>query len=243
MNVRIAAFAMVFVLACGGTQAGKGDSSGAGGGGDDTVDPIGGGGGDTTAVATDAGPTDAAGPVEPEAAVTFVLANTADEDLVFSIDKGWQPVIFAFSGKPPKAVPIVMFAKHCTASCDAVEEERCPYCPPPETAKAEREGEQRVVVAAGAEHRVPWDGGTFVYEKTTGTLEGKKAKCECWRRAEPAPATYTVRACGFRVTKEAGKQSKYQCVEGSMTLPPAETPMEVRLEFPAEKTGKKKKKK
>ncbi len=36
-------------------------------------------------------------------AVSFVLENHGKTDLSFAVDKGWQPVLFAYSGKPPKA--------------------------------------------------------------------------------------------------------------------------------------------
>lgn len=171
-----------------------------------------------------------AAPEEP-AAVTFRLVNQAKEDLVFSIDKGWQPVIFAFSGKPPKAKSIIMFPKFCTASCDAAAEERCPVCAEPEKVSDVKNAEQRQVVAAGASIEVPWDGEVYVYEKTKGTRDGKNKRCDCYRKEPVPPETYTVRACGLRITKTASSTTKYQCVDGTMMFP-AEGPQVVTLEFP-----------
>ena len=173
-------------------------------------------------------------PEEP-AAVTFRLVNQAKEDLVFSTDKGWQPVIFAFSGEPPNAKSILMFPKFCTASCDAAAEERCPYCPEPERVREVKDAEQREVVAAGASIEVPWDGEIYVYEKTRGTRDGKKKRCDCYRKELVPPETYTVRACGLRITKTASSTTKYQCVDGTMAFP-AEGPQVVTLEFPKPKS-------
>jgi hypothetical protein len=164
-------------------------------------------------------------------AVTFRLKNTAKEELVFSLDKGWQPVIFAFSGKPPKATPILMFPKFCTASCDLDEAERCPHCVEPDKVKDIKAAEKREVVAPGATLDVPWDGQVHVYENTRGKREGKSVKCECFRK-QPVPAeTYTVRACGLRITKSAKSSTRYQCVEATMSFP-AEGPQVVELDFP-----------
>jgi hypothetical protein len=174
-------------------------------------------------------PAEPAEPVPPASPFTFVLSNTAEEDLVFSMDKGWQPVLFAYSGKPPKAVPILMFSKWCTETCEADDEARCPSCPQPEKPRDIAAAEKREVAAAGSEVRVPWDGQVFVYEKTRAS--GKR--CECWKRAEPPAGEYTVKACGFRVSREPSKPSKMQCAETTMTLPPAATPVTVSLEFPA----------
>lgn len=169
---------------------------------------------------------------EEAPAVTFRLVNTAKEDLVFSVDKGWQPVIFAFSGEPPNAKSILMFPKFCTASCDAAAEERCPYCPEPENVREVKASEQRQVVAAGSSIDVPWDGEVFVYEKTRGKQDGRSKRCDCYRKQAVPPETYTVRACGLRLTKTAKRSTKYQCVDGSMSFP-AEGPQVVTLEFPA----------
>jgi hypothetical protein len=170
---------------------------------------------------------------EPEPpAVTFVLENThPDEDLVFSLDRGWQPVIFAYSGEPPNATPIIMFPKHCTAACDAEAEEICPDCPEPTNVQDIKAAQQREVVAPGETLEVPWDGEVFVYGATEGTRDGKPVSCDCYDK-EPVPEeTYTVRACGFRVTTEPNRPSTYQCVQGEMTLP-ADEPLVVELEFP-----------
>jgi hypothetical protein len=191
----------------------------------------------TTVEATpDAGP--------PPAPVTFEIKNTGSEDLSFNMNKGWQPVIFAWSGERGKsAKPIIMFEKFCTASCDSAEDAICPYCPPPENNKAARENQKYEHVAAGASLAVPWDGQAFVYEKAKGTQDGKKARCECYRKDDPPPEEYTVWACGLRLTDEAGVRTKPQCIEQKMTLPPAETPMVVTFEFPDPEPAKKSKKK
>lgn len=174
----------------------------------------------------DAMPADAG----PPPAVTFHIVNSAKTDLVFSVEKGWYIYLSAYSGKPPHAKPIVMFPKSCTASCDTADEERCPYCPEPEGVKEVKAAEQRVVVPAGESYDVPWDGQIFVYERTSGTTEGKQTTCNCYRN-EPAPAeTYTVRGCGLRLTDNAKTSSQLQCVFGEMTLPAAE-PLVVTLEL------------
>ncbi len=164
-------------------------------------------------------------------AVTFKVSNSAEDDLVFSLDRGWQPVIFAFSGTPPNATPIVMFPKFCTASCDLAESEICPYCPQPERVKDIRAAEKREILTSGGNLEVPWDGEVYVYKKARGKQNGKRAKCECFTKEPVAPETYTVRACGLRISKSSKKSSKYQCVEGSMTFP-SDLPQVVELEFP-----------
>ena len=166
------------------------------------------------------------------AAVTFVLENThPEQDLVFSLDRGWQPVIFAYSGEPPNATPILMFPKHCTAACDADEEERCPVCPEPTEVQDIKAAQKREVVAPGEILEVEWDAKVFVYRDAQGTRNGRSASCECYD-TEPVPEqTYTVRGCGFRVTTEPNRPSTYQCVQAEMTFP-ADGPLVVELEFP-----------
>jgi hypothetical protein len=213
------------VLACGGSK----QSGAAGGGG------LGEGGGDVdtgdrgTEPGEDGLPPDAAPPPAP---VTFVLKNSHTEDLAFNMNKGWQPNLIAFSGKPPKAKSILMFATHCTASCEASDEERCPLCEEPETAKAKIEAQKFETVAAGAELEVPWDGKVFVYEKTVGRQSGKKKKCQCYRTEEVPPGTYTVRAVGLRLTKQVGQNTQTQIVDSEMTLP-ADEPIRIELDFGA----------
>ena len=101
----------------------------------------------------------------PTSPVTFRLKNTAQQDLAFSIEKGWQHVVFAYSGVPPKAKPIVLFPTFCTAACDASAEEICPYCPEPESVKEIKAAEQRQIVKPGAFFDVPWDGCTTLTRK------------------------------------------------------------------------------
>ncbi len=168
----------------------------------------------------------------PAAAVTFRLQNQADEDLVFNIDKGWQAVIIAYSGQPPNAVPIVMFPKFCTASCDLDTAERCPYCPEPENVREVKAAEKHQVVPSQESFALPWDGQVLLYEDTSGSRDGRNLTCECHRK-QPVPAeTYTVRACGLRLTKSAKKSSKMQCATGTMAFP-AEGPQVVDLVFAA----------
>jgi len=241
MLVTWATAAMLLAGCGGGKQATRGDGVGdthANQDGDEV--PL---AGDGTA-GGDAGPGEAELPDAgaPPPAVIFRIVNSGADELSFNMNKGWQPVIFAWSGERGKgAKPIIMFDKFCTASCDLGEEEVCPYCPPPENNKAAREAQKYEHVAAGGSLDVPWDGLAYTYEKTRGLQEGKKKKCECWRKAEPPPEEYTVMACGQRLTDQANVHSAHQCVEAKMTLPPTETPMVVTFDFPKPDTGKKKK--
>jgi hypothetical protein len=174
----------------------------------------------------------------PPPAVTFVLKNSdAVQELAFNMDLGWQPNLFAYRGKPPKAVSILMFPKFCTESCEASDEDRCPTCPQPEKTQDILAAQKLEKVLPGDELEVPWDGKMFVYEKT----RAGKARCEC-HSAEPAPeGTYTVKACGLRLTTTAEERSRLQCAEAEMTLP-AEEPLRVELDFgtPAPPPGAKK---
>ncbi len=94
-------------------------------------------------------------------------------------------------------------------------------------------------VAAGEELEVPWDGKIFVYERGRGK---RKERCECHRTQEAPAGTYTVKACGLRLTTTAEERSQLQCVEGEMTLP-AEPGLRVELDFAAPRAVKKKKRK
>lgn len=172
--------------------------------------------------------TDGAGTAKANSApaVTFTLKNTHDEDLVLSLDKGWQPVIFAYSGKPPNAKSILMFPTHCTAACSAGDGERCPVCKAPEKVKDIKAAEKREVIAPGASLNVPWDGKTYVYEDTSA--DGRD--CKCFRRGEVPPETYTIKSCGLRITKSAKKSSRFQCVEAQAVFP-GDGPQVVELEF------------
>ncbi|HEU5059427.1 MAG TPA: hypothetical protein VFU21_22995 [Kofleriaceae bacterium] len=220
-------------LACGGSGKGeaKGPTAGESSGGD-LETPAGGGegggegeGGEATEGET---PTEAG----PPAAVTFVLKNSHDTELAFNMDRGWGINIFAYSGKPPKAKPILMFPKHCTTACDLDEAERCPVCPEPEKVKDIKAAQKMEKVAPGAVLEVPWDGKQLVYSKTKGAASGKSKKCECHAPEATPDGTYTVRACGLRLSTEVGKDTQIQCVEGSMTLP-SEEPIRVEFDFGA----------
>jgi len=165
-----------------------------------------------------------------QARVTFVLKNSHSEELAFNMDRGWQPNLFAYTGTPPHAKWILMFPKHCTASCELAEAERCPACREPEQARDQLAAQKLERVAPGGELVVPWDGQVYVYERTRVKKGRKRKRCEC-HRAEPAPpATYTVKACGLRLTRSAEKRSRLQCVEAEMTLP-ASQPLRIELDF------------
>jgi hypothetical protein len=217
-------------LACGGS--GKSASGGGvGEGGSDL---------DTGGAMADAGapPADAEPPPAP---VTFVLKNSHSEELAFSMNKGWQPNFIAFTGKPPKAKSVLLFATHCTAACEAPDEERCPVCEEPETAKERIAAQRFEKVPPGGEIAVPWDGKVFSYEKTRFKLGGKNKRCECYRTEEPPPGTYTVRAVGLRLTKDVGTNTGMQTVDAEMSLP-ADGPIRIEFDFgaPARPGAKKK---
>jgi hypothetical protein len=177
-------------------------------------------------------------PEGPPPAVTFVLRNSHDLELAFNMDLGWQPNLFAYTGKPPRAVSILMFPKFCTESCETPAAERCPTCPQPERAKDILAAQKMEKVAPGEELEVPWDGKIVVYERGRG--KGKE-RCECHRSQDAPPGTYTVKACGLRLTTTAEERSQLQCVEGAMTLP-AEEGLRVELDFAAPRSPVKKKK-
>jgi hypothetical protein len=166
----------------------------------------------------------------PPAAVTFVLKNSADEDLALNMDKGWQPILFAYSGKPPNAKSILMFPTHCTSSCEAAAEEMCPECPEPEKVKDIKEAQSLERIPPGGSKEVPWDGLQYKYKRTKGKSGRRTVRCKCFTQEETPPETYTVKACGLRLTKTAKVSSKYQCVESTMTLP-SEEPLRVELDF------------
>ena len=163
--------------------------------------------------------------------VTFVLKNTSEEPLVLSLDHGWQPVIFAYSGKPPRAKSILMFPTHCTASCEAEPTEICPVCEKPEKVKDVLAAENHHTIEPGTELEVPWDGFTYDYTKTKGEDEaGKKTRCKCWSKVPVEEKKYTVKSCGLRLTQDAKKRSKYSCTKSSMEFP-VEEPIRVELEL------------
>jgi hypothetical protein len=163
------------------------------------------------------------------APVTFELKNDGPGDLVFALDKGWQPVLFAFSGKPPKAKAVMLFPTWCTDSCDAAPDAVCPVCKIPEKKKEEAEETKREIAKPGGVVKVEWDGQVYAYEKAKGT----KKKCKCWRKSAPPAETYTVKACGLRPSNKIGQGSKPVCAEGTITLPLAEgaAPQTITLSF------------
>ena len=166
------------------------------------------------------------------ATVTFVLKNSHREELAFNMDRGWQPNLFAYRGKPPRAKWILMFPRHCYAACTAPEADRCPVCREAESARAQLSAQKLTRVAPGDELSVPWDGQVFVYEKTRGKRKGKRRRCECHRTEPAPPGTYTVRACGLRLTRSAERRSQLQCVNAEMTLP-ASGPQTIEFDFAA----------
>ena len=169
--------------------------------------------------------------VDTPAPVTFVLKNTSDEPLVLSLDKGWQPVIFAYSGKPPRAKSLMMFPTHCTSSCDVDATEVCPVCEEPEKVRDVIAAEKHHTIEPGTELEVPWDGLVYKYKKTKGENErGRKTRCKCWSKESAPDQKYTVKSCGLRLSQDAKKRSKYACTKSKMTLP-VDEPIRVELDF------------
>lgn len=240
------------VSACGSkppkTETGSGGGAAAGpdGGGGSAW---GGGAPDSNSSGLEEGPTSQPAsisqsmPAEPEG-FYFELQNGGPGDLVFAVDKGWQPVLFAYTGKPPKAKSVLLFPMGCTGACDAATpEEVCPVCKVEEDHKKRKQQEKdetkREIAPPGGSVKVPWDGQVLVYEKT----KAGKRKCKCWKKA-PIPAeTYTIKACGLRPSTEAGTPSAPQCAEAQVALPAAPDQRSIVLTFPdpAIKPAKKKK--
>lgn len=180
----------------------------------------------------------------PPAPVTFVLKNTGSEELALNLDQGWGAVIQAWSGKPPKAKVIRMYPKFCTASCDSAETERCPVCQQPEKLTDIRAAQKLEKIPPGGQLEVRWEAQAVQLEKTRGVqADGKPAKCECYRMAEPPAETYSIRACGLRLTTTVDKTTQLICAEGQMTLP-VSGPTQIELAFadppPPPVKGKKK---
>ena len=163
--------------------------------------------------------------------VTFVLNNTSEKPLVLSLDKGWQPVIFAHSGKRPRAKSLLMFPTHCTSSCDVDETEVCPVCEEPEKVRDVIAAEKHLTIEPGDSLEVPWDGLVYKYKNTKGTNErGKKTRCKCWSKESAPEEKYTVQSCGLRLSQDAKKRSEYACTKSKMTLP-VDEPIRVELDF------------
>lgn len=190
------------------------------------------------AAAPDAGTAGAVMPPPPEARaprLVFVNQSKAD-DLVLAYDKGWSTVVFAYTGKPPKAQAALLFPTDCTASCEAATEDMCPVCreseDPKQRKQEEKDETKREVIAAGASFELEWDGRVVAYEKAPAEARAKKKKCQCWRQAAPAQDTYTIKACGLRPAKKAGSASKMQCVETEVALPFGPNATDITLSFP-----------
>jgi hypothetical protein len=165
-------------------------------------------------------------PPEPEG-VVFELRNDGDLPLNFGVTKGWGPVIFAYTGKPPKAKAVILFESACTASCEAPPEEICPVCPEPKDKREELAMARLETAQPGTSIKVPWDGLVRVYENAPG-----KKRCKCFRVAPPAADSYTIKACGLRVAREAGKASRPVCAETVVTLGPGPVdPQTITLSF------------
>lgn len=216
---------LAVAVACGGGKGGGGGGTTPG----DTHEGEGveGGvqGGMVAEIPADAGLPDAE-PPKPRAPVTFVIKNEGKTDLTFALDKGWGGAVFAYSGKPPKATPLQVFAKACTGACDGSTGDVCPICKeaddPSERQKQEKEETKREVVPAGGTFELEWDGLAYAYEKAPKEVRGKNKKCECWKKAPPAAATYTIKACALRTASAVGETSKFECVETTVDLPVAE---------------------
>src|SRR5215470_3068773 len=164
-------------------------------------------------------------PPTPVTGTTIELKNDGEGDLLFSTTKGWQSLVFAYTGKPPKAKSVMLFEGYCTASCDSGDKV-CPVCPEPKNKKEELAMAKSETAAAGGSIKVPWDGKIFVYEKAPG-----KHHCKCWRKVEPPADTYTIKACGLRPSKEPGKPSKPVCSETQAALGGA-APATITISFP-----------
>jgi hypothetical protein len=237
-----ASLCLVLFVACGGGQ--KSDSTTPGETHETTSDD--GAGGDATGepAVPDAGLPDAGPPPSP---VTLVFTNAGATDLTFSLDKGWGGTVFAYSGKPPKAKPALLFPKYCTGPCDAATaEEACPLCKEGETPKerqaAERAETSRQIVTPGGSFELPWDGQVLVYEKASKEQKAaaKHKKCECWKRSAPEAGEYTVRACAMRTASKLNEISKTECVEGVLQLPVVEgSPLRVDFSFAGPQAPKK----
>ncbi len=240
---KVLAAGMLVAVACGGTQSTDGETPGqshsTGGEHASTGDhdehamdaPLHSHSGHSDSATADAG-AEAPPAALSDAPVTFVLRNSGDEPLYLNMDKGWQAVIYAYSGKPPNAKSILMFPTHCTASCDADAADVCPVCEEPQRVKDIKAAENHDAVEPGDSRVVPWDGLAFNYQKTKGERDGRRVKCKCSTTAEPPAETYTIKACGLRKTQSAKSRSKYQCVESTLTLPITE-PVQVELDFGA----------
>jgi len=164
-------------------------------------------------------------PLPPVAGTTIELKNDGDGDLMFSTTKGWQSLVFAYTGKPPKAKSVMLFEAYCTASCDAGDAV-CPVCPAPKNKKEELAMAKSETAAVGGSIKVPWDGKVFVYDKAPG-----KHHCKCWKKVDPPPDTYTIKACGLRPSKEPGKPSKPVCSETQAALG-GPAPATITISFP-----------
>lgn len=221
------------------SQAGGGGGEGGGGEGGEEGEGPGVVGGEV--VPPDAGLPDAA---PPRAPVTFMIKNEGKTDLTFALDKGWAGAVFAYSGKPPKAKPLQVFAKACTGACDGSTGEVCPVCTeaddPSERQKQEKAETKREIVTPDGTFELPWDGLTVTYEKAPKEVRAqspKTKKCECYKLGPPEPGSYTFKVCALRTASDVGQTSKFECVEATIDLPvaPGQT-IDVPLSF----TGKSK---
>lgn len=188
-----------------------------------------------------ANPTPPAAPTAPEPVViappvkdqpplgpTIVLQNDGAEDVIFGVTKGWAPVIFAYTGKPPKAKSVILFEAACSVACGAPPDADKPVCVAPETKAQELKMAKTETADPGKSLTVPWDGKVLQYE----TDKASRKKAKCWRKADPVSDTYTIKACGLRKSGIAGKPSKPICVETEVALAPGAIPNVITLNFP-----------
>lgn len=180
-------------------------------------------------------PPDAGLPAVPQLPYAIELRNSGETDVVFAIDKGWQPVIFAYTGKSPKAKSALLFPTYCTESCETATELMCPVCKEPELPKDRQKAEKletkREVAPAGSSFKLDWDGKIYAYEKAPPEARAKKKKCQCWRKVDPPADTYTIKACGLRPSPKPGESSRPVCVESQVQLPAATVPSTITLDF------------
>ena len=231
-----------------GDPAGNGDGDGDGDGtaaGDGDGSATGDGDGDGSAAGDgdgDGSGSGSAAPVPTGPPVTFELRNTHDDDLVFNLDGpgGWVRAIFVYSGKPPKAVPVLPFPNSCKASCGAAAADRCPVCKIPTSLGQKRKAEKaaRVTIAADKTLDVPWDAEVHTYKKT----KANRRSCKCFDKAAVAEGTYTVKICGLRLSKKHKRKSKLQCIEKIDALTfPSDAPQKLTFDFGDPTPPKKKK--
>ena len=159
-------------------------------------------------------------------AYTIELINKGDSELMVSVRKGWQPVVFALQGKPPKATAFMLFPKHCMQSCDIAAAQMCPVCEVNEknvVKRRKQELAQKKDVSAppGGTITIPWDGHFYDYQLAPAEARTRKnSTCQCYQPADPAPGVYQFWVTGRRrQTKKFGKPARMSRLIQSVTLP------------------------